>query len=65
MDPIKILDTLRSATQDIERLKEEPPPEIPKEQIHGLRFRRGQRVKDKVTGMEGEVIDGGTAVFQI
>ena len=65
MDPIKILDILRSSTQEIEALKEKPATKLSKEEIHGLRFRRGQKVRDKVTGQEGEVIDGGTAVFQV
>lgn len=65
MDPVKILDRLRTATHEIKKLQEAPSPIPEKEEILGLRYKRGQRVRDAVTGEEGEVIDAGVGVFQV
>ena len=65
MDYIEILDKLTEATMEIRELEEAPPPRVEKERILQLKFKRGQKVKDKVTGLEGEVIDGGVTLLQV
>ena len=56
MDHTKILGDLQEALYDIEKLKDERPPFAEREEILGLRFKKGQRVRDKKTGKTGEVL---------
>jgi len=65
MDHREIIDRLTIATEEVQSLKEAPPPLVPKERVLRLKYRRGQRVKDKVTGLEGEVIDGAREVVKV
>jgi len=53
------------ATEEVQALKEAPPPRVPKERVLRLRYRPGQKVKDKVTGLEGEVIEGAREVIEV
>ena len=65
MDHRKIIDRLTMATEEVQALKEAPPPRVPKERVLRLRYRPGQKVKDKVTGLEGEVIEGAREVIEV
>ena len=65
MDYIEILDRLTEATMEIRELEEAPPPRVEKERILQLKFKRGQKVRDKVTGQEGVIIDAGTQILQV
>jgi len=56
MDHAKIIGDIQEALYDIKKLKEERPPFVEREEILGLKFKKGQRVKDKKTGQGGEVI---------
>ena len=56
MDHVKVIGDLEEALYDIKKLKEERPPFVEREEILGLKFKKGQRVKDKKTGQGGEVI---------
>ena len=58
IDHRKIIDHLTSALYEVDKLAEEPSPRIEKEEILGLSFRKGRKVKDKVTGKRGEVLFG-------
>ena len=58
IDHRKIIDHLTSALYEVDKLKEEPSPRIEKEEALGLSFRKGRKVKDKVTGERGEVLYG-------
>jgi len=65
MDHRKIIDRLTMATEDVKKLTEAPPPRLPKEKVLRLKYRPGQKVKDRVTGLEGEVIDGTREVIEV
>ncbi|MCD6148374.1 hypothetical protein J7J18_03305 [bacterium] len=56
MNHTKIIGDLQEALYDIEKLKDERPPFAEREEILGLRFKKGQKVKDKKTKQGGEVI---------
>ena len=56
MDHAKIIGDLQEALYDIEKLKDEREPFARREEILGLRFKKGQKVKDKKTKQGGEVI---------
>jgi len=56
MDHAKIIGDIQEALYDIKKLKEERPPFVEREEILGLKFKKGQRVRDKKTGQGGEVI---------
>ena len=56
MDHAKIIGDLQEALYDIEKLKDERPPFAEREEILGLKFKRGQKVVDKKTGKTGEVL---------
>lgn len=65
MDYRKIIDRLTLATEPIRAMKEAPPPRLLKERVLRLAFRPGQKVRDKVTGQEVEVIDGTREIVEI
>jgi len=65
MDHREIIDRLTIATEEVQKLKEAPPPLVPKEKVLRLRYRRGQKVRDKITGLEGEVLDGTREVVKV
>ncbi len=52
----KIIDDLTVSIWGLEKLKEAPKPRVRSEEVMGLAFKKGMKVKDKVTGKEGEVI---------
>jgi len=56
MDHVKVIGDLEEALYDIKKLKEERPPFAEREEILGLKFKKGQKVKDKKTGKTGEVL---------
>ena len=56
IDHVKVIGDLEEAMYDIEKLKEEREPFVRREEILNLKFRKGQRVRDKKTGKGGEVI---------
>jgi len=56
MDHTKIIGDIQEALYDIKKLKEEREPFVRREEILGLKFKKGQRVRDKKTGQGGEVI---------
>jgi len=56
MDHAKIIGDVQEALYDVKKLQEERPPFVEREEILGLKFKKGQRVKDKKTGQGGEVI---------
>ena len=56
MDHARIIGDVQEALYDIKKLKEEREPFVRREEILGLKFKKGQRVKDKKTGQGGEVI---------
>ena len=58
IDHRKIIDHLTSALYEVDKLAEKPSPRIEKEEALGLSFRKGRKVKDKVTGKRGEVLFG-------
>jgi len=58
MDSIKILDRVTEASMWKRDVKEKNTLVPQPEEGLGLRFKRGQRVKDKVTGQGGEILGG-------
>ena len=56
MDHAKIIGDVQEALYDIKKLKEEREPFVRREEILNLKFKKGQRVRDKKTGQGGEVI---------
>ena len=56
MDHAKIIGDVQEALYDVKKLQEERPPFVEREEILGLKFKKGQRVRDKKTGQGGEVI---------
>lgn len=56
MDHTKIIGDLQEALYDIEKLRDERPPFAEREEILGLKFKKGTKVVDKKTGKTGEVL---------
>jgi len=58
LDHRAIIDRIVEATVDVAELREAPPPRPRREEVLALRYRPGQRVRDRVTGKEVEVLAG-------
>ena len=56
VDHVKIIGDAEEALYEVNKLKEEREPFVRREEILNLKFKKGQRVRDKKTGKGGEVI---------
>jgi len=57
VDHVKIIGDAEEALYEVNKLKEEREPFVRREEILNLKFKKGQRVRDKKTGKGGEVIN--------